>query len=109
MTNALFSNHSKVIEEILFMLHTFPEVSYERMRDFAVEDKRRRKQNHILQAHIDNIRSVKASYCISVLEAAFIIMKVIFIIIKGTVIINNHFRKFWNQTWENSNSPLLSS
>ena len=51
MPNALFSNHSKVIEEILFMLHTFPEVSYERMRDFAVEDKRRRKQNHILQAH----------------------------------------------------------
>lgn len=110
MPSALFSNHPKVIEEILFMLHTFPEVSCERMRDFAVEDKRR-KQNHILQAHIDNIRSVKRIYCILVLETAFIIIKVIFIIIKGTFIINIIIsgKFFWNQTWENSNSHLLSS
>ena len=111
MPSALFSNHPKVTEEILFMLHTFPEVSYERMRDFAVEDKRRRKQNHILQAHIDNIRSVKSGHCILVLETAFIIIKVIFIIIKGTFMINIIIsgKLFWNQTWENSDSHLLIS
>ena len=84
------------------------------MSDFAVEDKRTRKQNHILQAHIDNIgKIIKSSYCMLALGNSNYCNKrhVIFIIIKGTVIINTIISEklFWNQTWESSNSHLLSS
>lgn len=90
------------------MLHTFPNVNYERMSPFTVEDKRT-KSKTIVSKHIQIIleQGITISYYMLALETAVITIKHVFFIIKGTVVITIFLKDRFESDTEIQEKQLL--